>query len=96
MGEVMTAAEWNGPYGDVTVTPNEAARGRRSAAASAVSRWLSADRPVALSGAWRSAKAVASHMIERGEGSIVMVASVNGLEPGEKYAHYTGVNNHHQ
>jgi hypothetical protein len=43
----MTAAEWNGPYGGLTVTPDEAARGRGSAAASAVSRWLRADRPVA-------------------------------------------------
>jgi hypothetical protein len=43
----MTAAQWNDAFGDVTVTSDEAARGRGSAAASAVSRWLSADRPVA-------------------------------------------------
>jgi hypothetical protein len=43
----MTAAEWTGPYGGLTVTPDEASRRRGSAAASAVSRWLSADRPVA-------------------------------------------------
>jgi hypothetical protein len=43
----MTAAEWNGPYGHVTVTPSEASRARRAAAASAVFRWLSANRPVA-------------------------------------------------
>jgi SDR family mycofactocin-dependent oxidoreductase len=41
-----------------------------------------------LSGVWRSAKAVAPHMIERGSGSIVMTSSVNGLEPGANYAHY--------
>jgi hypothetical protein len=43
----MTAAEWNGPCGDVTVTPSEVARRHGSAAASAVSRRLGADRPVA-------------------------------------------------
>ena len=41
-----------------------------------------------LSGVWRSAKAVAPHMIERGSGSIIMTSSVNGLEPGANYAHY--------
>jgi SDR family mycofactocin-dependent oxidoreductase len=41
-----------------------------------------------LSGVWRSAKAVAPHMIERGSGSIVMISSVNGLRPGPFYAHY--------
>lgn len=41
-----------------------------------------------LSGAWRSAKAVAPHMIERKTGAIVMTSSVNGLEPGMNYAHY--------
>jgi SDR family mycofactocin-dependent oxidoreductase len=44
---------------------------------------------VNLSGVWRSAKAVAPHMIERQTGSIVMISSVNGLEPGPTYAHYT-------
>jgi NAD(P)-dependent dehydrogenase (short-subunit alcohol dehydrogenase family) len=44
---------------------------------------------VNLGGTWRSAKAVAPHMIERGSGSIVMVSSVNGFEPGANYAHYT-------
>jgi hypothetical protein len=43
----MTAAEWNGQFGDVTVTPEEAARGRRSAVAGAVSRRLRPSRPVA-------------------------------------------------
>lgn len=41
-----------------------------------------------LSGVWRSAKAVLPHMIENLSGSIVMTSSVNGLEPGENYAHY--------
>jgi len=41
-----------------------------------------------LTGVWKSAKAVAPHMIERGSGSIVITSSVNGLEPGPDYAHY--------
>ena len=41
-----------------------------------------------LSGVWRSAKAVAPHMIERGSGSIIMTSSVARLEPGANYAHY--------
>ncbi len=28
-------------------------------------------------------------MIERKRGSIVMISSVNGLEPGPNFAHYT-------
>lgn len=44
---------------------------------------------VNLSGVWRSAKAVAAHMIERRTGSIVMISSVNGLEAGPSFAHYT-------
>jgi len=43
---------------------------------------------VNLGGAWRSAKAVAPAMIERQSGSIVLVASINGLECGPTYAHY--------
>lgn len=43
---------------------------------------------VNLSGVWRSAKAVAPHMIERGSGSIVITSSTNGWEPGMEYAHY--------
>jgi SDR family mycofactocin-dependent oxidoreductase len=41
-----------------------------------------------LSGVWRSAKAVAPHMIERRQGAIVMISSANGLEGSEDYAHY--------
>jgi SDR family mycofactocin-dependent oxidoreductase len=43
---------------------------------------------VNLTGHWRTAKAVAPHMIERGEGSIVTIASVNGLEAAPRFAHY--------
>ena len=43
---------------------------------------------VNLTGVWKSAKAVAPHMIERESGSIVVTSSVNGLEPGVSYAHY--------
>ncbi len=43
---------------------------------------------VNLTGVWKSAKAVAPHMIERRSGSIVITSSVNGLEPGMNYAHY--------
>jgi len=41
-----------------------------------------------LTGVWKTAKAVAPHLIEQGSGSIVMTSSVNGLEPGANYAHY--------
>lgn len=41
-----------------------------------------------LTGVWKSAKAVAPHMMERGSGSIVLTSSINGLEPGVNYAHY--------
>lgn len=44
---------------------------------------------VNLTGGWRSAKAVTPHMIERQTGSIVLVSSINGLEPGPTWAHYT-------
>jgi SDR family mycofactocin-dependent oxidoreductase len=43
---------------------------------------------VNLSGVWRSAKAVAPHMIGRRSGSIVITASVNALEAGQYTAHY--------
>jgi SDR family mycofactocin-dependent oxidoreductase len=41
-----------------------------------------------LSGVWRSAKAVTPHMMERGEGSMVLTSSVNGFEAGPNFAHY--------
>jgi len=37
---------------------------------------------VNLTGVWKSAKAVAPHMIERQTGSIVITSSTNGLEAG--------------
>jgi SDR family mycofactocin-dependent oxidoreductase len=43
---------------------------------------------VNLTGVWKSAKAVAPHMIERQTGSIVITSSANGIEPGMNYAHY--------
>jgi SDR family mycofactocin-dependent oxidoreductase len=43
---------------------------------------------VNLTGVWKSAKAVAPHMIERQTGSIVITSSTNGLEAGMNYAHY--------
>jgi NAD(P)-dependent dehydrogenase (short-subunit alcohol dehydrogenase family) len=42
---------------------------------------------VNLTGVWKSAKAVAPHMIERQSGSIVITSSINGLEAGLNYAH---------
>jgi len=42
-----------------------------------------------LTGVWKSAKAVTPHMIERKKGSIVIISSVNGLEPGPQFCHYT-------
>ena len=44
---------------------------------------------ICLTGVWKTAKAVAPHMIERQSGSMVVISSVDGLEPGGVYAHYT-------
>ncbi len=44
---------------------------------------------VNLSGMWRSAKAVAPHMIERRSGAIVMTSSILGFEALPGSAHYT-------
>jgi SDR family mycofactocin-dependent oxidoreductase len=41
-----------------------------------------------LTGVWRIARAVAPHMIERKAGSIVLISSVNGVEPGDETASY--------
>ena len=41
-----------------------------------------------LSGVWRSAKAVAPHMIERRRGNIVMIGSANSFEPTFGHTHY--------
>jgi SDR family mycofactocin-dependent oxidoreductase len=43
---------------------------------------------VTLTGAWRSIKAVAPHMIERGGGVVILTSSLNGIEGGANYAHY--------
>jgi SDR family mycofactocin-dependent oxidoreductase len=43
---------------------------------------------VNLTGVWKSAKAVTPHMIDQLAGSIVIISSANGLEPGVDYAHY--------
>jgi SDR family mycofactocin-dependent oxidoreductase len=42
-----------------------------------------------LTGVWQTVKAVVPHMIERQQGSIVMTSSVNGLEGGPFFSHYT-------
>ncbi len=41
-----------------------------------------------LTGVWKSAKALIPQMISRGSGSIVVISSSNGLEPGANYAGY--------
>lgn len=43
---------------------------------------------VNLTGVWKTIKAVTPHLIERGEGSIVITSSVNGIEPAPGYANY--------
>lgn len=42
-----------------------------------------------LTGVWKSARAVAPCMIQRGSGSMVFVASVLGHKPNRQFAHYT-------
>jgi SDR family mycofactocin-dependent oxidoreductase len=44
---------------------------------------------VNLGGIWRATKAVAPAMIERQSGSMVLTSSVNGVEAGPTFAHYT-------
>jgi SDR family mycofactocin-dependent oxidoreductase len=44
---------------------------------------------VCLNGVWRTLKAIVPHMIEREEGSIVIISSVVGVEGGDGLAHYT-------
>jgi len=43
---------------------------------------------VNLTGVWKTAKAVAPHMIEQQSGSMVLISSVNGFQPGYQLAHY--------
>lgn len=45
-----------------------------------------------LTGVWRIARAVAPYMIERQAGSIVLISSVNGVEPGDETASYAAAN----
>jgi SDR family mycofactocin-dependent oxidoreductase len=42
-----------------------------------------------LTGVWQSVKAVVPHMIDRQQGSIVIISSVNGIEGGKFAPHYT-------
>lgn len=42
-----------------------------------------------LTGVFRTIRAVVPGMMERRQGSIVITSSVNGLEPGAGFAHYT-------
>lgn len=44
---------------------------------------------VCLNGPWRTVKAVLPHMIEREQGSIVLISSLAGVEGGNRMAHYT-------
>lgn len=41
-----------------------------------------------LNGVWRTTKAVFPHMIEREEGAMVLISSINGIEPLPFSAHY--------
>lgn len=42
-----------------------------------------------LTGVWRTAKAVTPNMLARGGGAIVLISSINGIEPNKDFAHYT-------
>jgi SDR family mycofactocin-dependent oxidoreductase len=44
---------------------------------------------ICLHGVWRTVKAVVPHMIEREQGSIVLISSLAGVEGGNRLAHYT-------
>jgi NAD(P)-dependent dehydrogenase (short-subunit alcohol dehydrogenase family) len=44
---------------------------------------------ICLNGAWRTVKAVTPHMIEREQGTIILISSVSGVEGGDRLAHYT-------
>ncbi|MDJ0490928.1 SDR family oxidoreductase [Rhodococcus qingshengii] len=43
---------------------------------------------VTLSGAWRMVKSAAPHLLKQRSGSIVIISSVNGVEPGPGYTSY--------
>lgn len=42
-----------------------------------------------LTGVWRSMKALMPHMMGRRSGTMVLISSINGEEPGPTYSHYT-------
>ncbi|WP_396910711.1 mycofactocin-coupled SDR family oxidoreductase [Mycolicibacterium sp.] len=44
---------------------------------------------IVLKGVWRTIKAAAPHLIAQRSGSIVLISSVNGLEGGFNFSHYT-------
>ncbi|MCE0764917.1 mycofactocin-coupled SDR family oxidoreductase [Pseudonocardia kujensis] len=44
---------------------------------------------VVLAGVWRTVKAAVPHLIAQRSGSIVVTSSVNGVEGGTRFAHYT-------
>lgn len=44
---------------------------------------------IVLAGVWRTVKAAAPHLIAQRSGAIVLTSSVNGLEGGARFAHYT-------
>ncbi|RLV48406.1 NAD(P)-dependent oxidoreductase [Nocardioides mangrovicus] len=44
---------------------------------------------VVLGGVWRTVKAATPHLISQQSGSVVLTSSVNGLEGGPGFAHYT-------
>jgi SDR family mycofactocin-dependent oxidoreductase len=44
---------------------------------------------IVLAGAWRTLKAAAPHLIAQRSGSIVLISSVNGVEAGYAFGHYT-------
>jgi SDR family mycofactocin-dependent oxidoreductase len=43
---------------------------------------------ITLNGAWRTVKAVAPHLIERQQGSVILISSVNGHEGGVQFPSY--------
>lgn len=44
---------------------------------------------IVLSGIWRTVKAATPHLIEQQSGSVIVISSINGLEGGPEFAHYT-------
>lgn len=44
---------------------------------------------IVLAGVWRTVKACAPHLMSRRAGSIILTSSVNGMEGGANFTHYT-------